>query len=162
MPDPWTITGSKAVASATVSTLSMASTVSFLPIDTVQYQIVFQIASYTAGAVQPVFGSTVFGASAESEGYYDYEVTASAGHTTSKVHGLQAHTFKGKIDNLQIYRLGATSFTYNYVYQGSDVDMFAVIFHTDFKEERLLNLVLSNTNQSIPIQQETDRVYLNP
>jgi len=55
-----------------------------------------------------------------------------------------------------------TTFSYNYVYGGSDVGVYVVIFHLAYKEIRLLGLTLSNSNQSIPIQQQVDRVYLNP
>ena len=55
-----------------------------------------------------------------------------------------------------------TTFAYNYTYGGSDITAYVVIFHLDWKEVRLLGLTLSNTDQSIPIQQQIDRVYLNP
>lgn len=55
-----------------------------------------------------------------------------------------------------------TTFAYNYTYSGSDVDIYVVIFHLNWKEVRLTGLTLSNVDQSIPIQQSIDRVYLNP
>lgn len=55
-----------------------------------------------------------------------------------------------------------TSFNYNYTYSGSDITAYIVIFHLSYKEVRLSGITLSNSNQSIPIQQQTDRVYLNP
>lgn len=54
-----------------------------------------------------------------------------------------------------------TSFTYQYIYSG-DVTTYVVIFHLDYKEIRLVNLTLSNADQSIPVQQQIDRVYSNP
>lgn len=54
-----------------------------------------------------------------------------------------------------------TSFTYSYIYSG-DIDIYVVIFHLNYKVVRLVNLALSNSDQSIPVQQQTDRVYLNP
>jgi hypothetical protein len=54
-----------------------------------------------------------------------------------------------------------TSFTHTYTYTG-DINIYAVIFHLDWKDIRLTGLTLSNSDQSIPIQQQTDRVYSNP
>ena len=56
----------------------------------------------------------------------------------------------------------STSYAYNYTYGGSDIDIIVVIFHLNWKEVRLTGLSLSNLNQSIPIQQQIDRVYANP
>jgi len=54
-----------------------------------------------------------------------------------------------------------TSFGYTYTYTG-DVGIYAIVFHLLYKEVRLTGLTLSNANQSIPVQQQTDRVYRNP
>jgi hypothetical protein len=54
-----------------------------------------------------------------------------------------------------------TSFSYNYIY-GGDVGVYVVVFHLNWIPIRLVGLTLSNSNQSIPIQQQTDRVYSNP
>jgi hypothetical protein len=54
------------------------------------------------------------------------------------------------------------TFSYSYIYAGSDIDIYVVIFHLSWKDIRLTGLTLSNTDQSIPIQQLTDRVYSNP
>jgi hypothetical protein len=50
-------------------------------------------------------------------------------------------------------------FQYIYTYT-SDINATAVIFNTRYKEVRLSNLVLGNSNQTIPIQQITDRVKI--
>lgn len=55
-----------------------------------------------------------------------------------------------------------TSFSYNYTYGGSDVGIYIVVFHLNFRDIRLVGQTLSNSNQTIPIQQQTDRVYKNP
>ena len=55
----------------------------------------------------------------------------------------------------------STSFTHTYTYTG-DITMYVVIFALAYKDIRLTGLTLSNTNQSIPIQQQVDRVYSNP
>jgi hypothetical protein len=55
----------------------------------------------------------------------------------------------------------STSFQYTYTYGGSDVDVIVVIFHLSWLPIRLF-LTLSNADQTIPIQQTTDRVYENP
>ena len=54
-----------------------------------------------------------------------------------------------------------TTFTYQYNYT-SDRTVYIVIFHLDFVEIRLTDITLSSSDQSIPIQQRTDRVYNNP
>ena len=53
------------------------------------------------------------------------------------------------------------TFTYNYNYT-VDTDIFIVIFHLNYVEIRLVGLILGNENQTIPVQQRTDRVYSNP
>jgi len=54
-----------------------------------------------------------------------------------------------------------TTFDYNYTY-ASDIPVFVVVFHTNYKPVRLETIVLTNTNQSILIQQIFDRTYDNP
>lgn len=51
-------------------------------------------------------------------------------------------------------------FDYTYTYS-TDINITVIVFHLSFKEIRL-DLVLSNSSQSIPIQQNTDRVFSNP
>ena len=55
----------------------------------------------------------------------------------------------------------STSFTYNYQWT-SDISIYLVIFHLNYKPIRLAGLTLGNENQTIPIQQIPDRVYNNP
>lgn len=55
----------------------------------------------------------------------------------------------------------STSFSYNYTYV-SDVDIYVIIMSLSYKWTRLDNLTLSNSNQSIPVQQIYDRDYANP
>lgn len=55
-----------------------------------------------------------------------------------------------------------TTFTYNYTYTGADLNVYFVVFSLNYKEIRQTNITLSNVNQSIPVQQQIDRVYLNP
>ena len=54
------------------------------------------------------------------------------------------------------------TFTYQYTYGGSDVDIYIVIISLAYEYERLDTVVLSNSNQSIPVQQRIDRNYFNP
>jgi len=51
-----------------------------------------------------------------------------------------------------------TSFAYNYIYS-SDISIYVVIFHLDWKDIRLVGQTLSSADQTIPIQQQVDRVY---
>lgn len=54
-----------------------------------------------------------------------------------------------------------TTFSYNYTFaSGLFVDV--VVLDLNYKYYRLSNLELTANDQTIPIQQETDRVYLNP
>ena len=157
----WTITGSQAWADGTSDLLYMASTTSFVPTNATDYRMVFDIVSYSSGGVYPVFGSTVVGGEVDGVGHYEFNFTASAG-TSSKVHGLQASALNAYIDNFQIYDVDDTLFQYTYIYQGSDIPVYAVLFNLAYRERRLTGLSLSNNNQSIPIIQRTDRVYRNP
>jgi len=158
----WTITGSQAWADGTSDLLYMVSTTSFAAVASTEYRMTFEIVSYSSGGVYPVLGSAVIGAEAKAPGIYTYDFVASAGQAGNKVHGLQASALNAYVDNFQIYDLTAPqTFQYTYSYQGSDIDAFAVVFHLDYRERRLKNLVLSNTDQSIPIQQRVDRVYQN-
>lgn len=54
-----------------------------------------------------------------------------------------------------------TSFSYSYTYS-VDIPIYIVIFNVEYRDIRLVNLTLSSQNQSIPVQQQVDRVYLNP
>jgi hypothetical protein len=55
-----------------------------------------------------------------------------------------------------------TSFDHNYTYTGADVDIYIHIHHLGYKWLRLDSVVLSNSDQTIPIQQIVDRDYENP
>lgn len=54
-----------------------------------------------------------------------------------------------------------TSFQHNYVYSGSDISIIIVIGHLSYKFERIF-ATLSNSDQTITVEQVTDRVYSNP
>lgn len=56
----------------------------------------------------------------------------------------------------------STTFNYTYTYGGSDVTVNVIIAHLSYKWLKLSNIVLSSSNQSIPIQQIFDRDYDNP
>lgn len=66
-------------------------------------------------------------------------------------------------DNVELDGIesSGTSFGYLYTYTG-DISVYIVVFHLSYKDIRLIGLTLSNSNQAIPIQQQTDRVYTNP
>lgn len=55
----------------------------------------------------------------------------------------------------------STTWQYGYTYTG-DVAVHAHILHLDYQWLKLSNLTLSNSNQSIPVQQIPDRNYENP
>lgn len=52
-----------------------------------------------------------------------------------------------------------TSFTYNYVYGGTPINIVVIVFSLLYKDIRLTGLTLADSNQSIPVQQQTDRIY---
>jgi len=54
-----------------------------------------------------------------------------------------------------------SSFQHSYIF-AADQSVILVVFHLNFKDIRIPNIVLGNADQSIPIQQQTDRVYSNP
>jgi len=55
----------------------------------------------------------------------------------------------------------SSTFSYSYVYSGAAIDIYVVIFHLNWKDIRLVGLTLDSTDQSIPVQQQTDRVFFN-
>lgn len=55
---------------------------------------------------------------------------------------------------------GGASFTYQYNFAG-DTDIYVVVHHLDFVWLRLDGLTLSNADQSVPVQQRSDRNYEN-
>jgi hypothetical protein len=55
----------------------------------------------------------------------------------------------------------STSFAHTYVHEGSDIPVIIVVFHINYLPVRLF-ISLTNSDQTIPIQQITDRVYSNP
>jgi hypothetical protein len=56
----------------------------------------------------------------------------------------------------------STTFEYAYNAPASATPVYLVVFGDVFKEIRLTGLELGADNQTIPVQQQTDRVYLNP
>jgi hypothetical protein len=54
-----------------------------------------------------------------------------------------------------------TSFSYSYIYQ-SDIYVDIVVINVGYEYLRVSNILVSNANSSIPIQQRIDRNYRNP
>ena len=86
---------------------------------------------------------------------YSFTLTGLKANTEIRIYNSSTGEAVAGIEN------SGTSFTYNYTYSG-DINIYVVILHIDYKYQRLSGLTLSNGNQSIPIQYETDRVYRNP
>lgn len=55
-----------------------------------------------------------------------------------------------------------TSFTYNYEWTGTDTNAYIVIHHLDYLPIRYEGQILGQNGLTLPIQQQTDRQYLNP
>jgi hypothetical protein len=56
----------------------------------------------------------------------------------------------------------SSTWSYSYIYPGSDTNCYLVVLHMDYLWLRINGLVLSNANQSIPVQQVRDRNFDNP
>lgn len=56
----------------------------------------------------------------------------------------------------------STAFTYTYTYIGSNTSVYIRIHHLSYQWLTYENVILSNVSQTIPIQQQVDRNYLNP
>lgn len=54
-----------------------------------------------------------------------------------------------------------TSFTLNYNYE-EDTEVYIVIHHLQYRYLRITNVLLTDVNAVIPVQQQFDRVYQNP
>lgn len=55
-----------------------------------------------------------------------------------------------------------TSFTYQYVWTGTDINVYAVVFALGYLPIKYTGLVLWSVNQSVLVQQTIDRQYYNP
>lgn len=55
-----------------------------------------------------------------------------------------------------------TSFTYNYQWTGSDTDVYIVIHSLGYVPVRYEGQILGSTGLTLPVQQQRDRVYVNP
>jgi len=75
---------------------------------------------------------------------------------------VRIYTDDGNRTELAGVENSSTSFSYSYQYGGSDTDIYVIIHHLDYEFIRLDGLTLSNSNQSIPVQQREDRNYENP
>ena len=54
------------------------------------------------------------------------------------------------------------TFTYSYIYDGTDVDFYYVVFHLDYLPIKITGLTLNSQNQTFRIAQVFDRNYSNP
>ena len=54
-----------------------------------------------------------------------------------------------------------TTFSYSYIY-GGDLYVDVVVVNVDYEYLRVENVLVTNANSSIPIQQRLDRNYYNP
>lgn len=80
---------------------------------------------------------------------------------TGLISGSEVRVFRVS-DNVELSGTESSTSTFNYNYTYStDTPVFVVVFNVDYKEIRL-NVTLTSSNQSIPIQQIFDRVYDNP
>lgn len=104
----------------------------------------------TTLTVDSVDSGVITAVSIDTAGSYSVNPPAEAGVTGGT--GGDDATFRLTIDG---------TFTELYTFAGNRT-AFLIVFHLSFKEVRVLNLTLSTTNQSIPIQQNIDRTYTNP
>lgn len=86
---------------------------------------------------------------------YTFSLTGLQSNTEVRIYKTSDNTLVAGTES------SGASFSYNYTYV-SDIGVYIVIFHLSYKDIRLTGLTLSNSSQSIPIQQQIDRVYSNP
>lgn len=86
---------------------------------------------------------------------YSFTLTGLQNNTEVKIYNADTDELIAGVEN------SGSSYTYNYIYSG-DINIYVVVFSLLYRDIRLVGLSLSNSNQSIPIQQQTDRVYFNP
>ena len=99
----WVVTGSSAVGTIAIGSLTLTNAVSFFPVEGTLYEITFDISAYTSGTVAPIFGGEVYGIPVSGNGTgYKFLVEANAARAASKVHGINGDSFTGSVDNLSI------------------------------------------------------------
>ena len=86
---------------------------------------------------------------------YSFSLTGLVSNSEVRIYEAGTTTELAGVEN------SGSSFTYNYEYT-SDFDIDYVVFAVGYQPIRVLGLTLSNSNNSIPVQQVTDRVYSNP
>jgi hypothetical protein len=86
----------------------------------------------------------------------EYTFTLTGLQSGSEVRIFNADTLE-EIDGIES---SSTSFNHSYTYT-SDINIYVIIMKTDYNWIKLDGLTLSNSNQSIPVQQIYDRDYSN-
>lgn len=84
---------------------------------------------------------------------YSFTLTGLVTNSEIRIYDTSDDSELGGVEN------SGTSFSYNYTYAG-DVTVYVVIHNVNSVYIRLVDIVLSNADQSIPIQQRTDRNYI--
>jgi hypothetical protein len=126
-----------------------------------QYRVSYKVSNYAAGAHRVIIGG-ITTAGGTSDGVFTEDIVT-INTTGPAITGIGA--LSCDIEWFTVHDLSAATFSYNYTYSGSDITAYVIIFHLDWKEIRLSDgsaITLSNTDQSIPIQQNIDRVFRNP
>lgn len=94
---------------------------------------------------------------------YPLESIATSLSLTNLVTGTEIRVFKTSDDSeLGGIENSETDFTYNYIWEGTDINAYIVIHSLGYVPIRYTNQVLGRNGLILPIQQQIDRVYENP
>lgn len=128
---------------------------------------------YTNGDTLTVNGGTgtsAQGTATVSAGVVTSIAVSNAGSYTARPAEVNQNEMTGGTGTGVTARIdfASTPFTFSYDYQnddpfnGADVAAYAVVHNINHPYIFLDNITLSNVDQSIPVQQQTERVYRNP
>jgi len=136
-PDP--VDGFKIKVRAVCNKASATNAIQYIRIDTVTTSAAQNAVSYPLDPVDAALTLTGLQADTEVRVYRTADDVEIAG-----------------IEN------SGTSFSYDYEWTGSDTNVYIVLHHLDYLPVRYEGQVLGSAGLTLPIQQVTDRQYLNP
>jgi hypothetical protein len=96
------------------------------------------------------------------EAIYPMDSIPASLNLTNLITGTEIRVFNSSNDNeLAGVESSDTSFTYDYIWEGTDITSYIVVHSLGYVPIRYNNQVLGRNGLSIEIQQQTDRVYEN-
>jgi hypothetical protein len=114
-------------------------------------------------ALQYVRIDTVTTSSAQNAVSYPLDPVSTSLQLTGLKANSEVRVFRSS-DDVELAGIedSGTSFTYDYEWTGADVEVYVVIHHLDWLPIRYEDQILGEDGLTLPIQQQTDRQYLNP